>query len=60
MKIYNSWPAAGSVTPKTGAVALATAHYFLYELSHWRVGMLYKTNQPAERHRFRKFSNFKE
>jgi hypothetical protein len=41
MTIYNSIQATGSAASKTVAAALATAHYFLYELSHWRTGALY-------------------
>jgi hypothetical protein len=51
MKLYNSMPATGSTASKTGAAALATAHYFLYELSHWRAVMLFKTAHCVKRRR---------
>jgi hypothetical protein len=55
MKLHNSMPATGSAASKTYAAAIARARYFLYELSHWSAGKLYKTGHYAERRRVQRF-----
>lgn len=60
MKLHNSMSAIVSAASKTGAAALATAHYFLFELSHRRAGKLYKTAHCAENTAFKRAQNSKD